>query len=40
MKTSKKPMMKKMGSAKKMSPALDTESMGYKKGGSVKGKKK
>lgn len=40
MKTSKKPMMKKMGAAKKASPMLDTESMGYKKGDPVKGKKK
>jgi hypothetical protein len=38
MKTSKKPMMKKMGAAKKASPMMDTESLGYKKGGMVKPK--
>lgn len=37
----KRMLMKKMGSAKKLSPKLDTESLMYKRGGVVgKGKKK
>lgn len=40
MKTSKKPMMKKMGSARKASPALTTESAMYRKGGMVSSKGK
>lgn len=41
----KRMMMKKMGDTKKLSPELDTESLKYRKGGTVgfpakKGKKK
>ncbi len=32
----KRMLMKKMGSTKKLSPKLDTESLGYKRGGVVK----